>query len=92
MTLSQTTIGRYLRRWGLSPQKPAKRAREQCPLTLQQWLNYQYPSLRQRAQQEGAEIHWGDEMGLRSDHQAEVGQRWGKRQLWVVVLKKNTAT
>lgn len=70
LTLSPTTVGRYLRRWGLSPQKPAKRAREQCPLQLQQWFHEQYPQIRQRARQEGAQIHWGDEMGLRSDHQS----------------------
>ena len=67
--LSQTTVGRYLRAWGLSPQKPAKRAREQCPEAVRCWMEYQYPALHRRAQREGAQIHWGDEMGLRSDHQ-----------------------
>ena len=82
ITLSQTTIGRYLRHWGLSPQKPAKRAREQCPLTLQQWLDYEYPAVAQRAQQEGAEIHWGERGGYVQTIKLElVGQRWGKRQL-----------
>jgi transposase len=76
ITLSQSTVGRYLRSWGLSPQKPAKRAREQCPLQLQSWLSDRYPAIRKRAQQEGAEIHWGDEMGLRSDHQA--GTCWSE--------------
>ncbi|QDZ39116.1 IS630 family transposase [Euhalothece natronophila Z-M001] len=76
ITLSQTTIGRYLRRWGLSPQKPAKCAREQCPHQLQHWLTHEYPAIHKRAQQEGAEIHWGDEMGLRSDHQA--GTCWSE--------------
>lgn len=68
--LSPTTVGRYLRSWGLSPQKPAKRAREQSLAAVQQWLVYRYPALHQRAQHEGAQIHWGDEMGLRSEHQA----------------------
>jgi transposase len=67
--LERTTVGRYLRNWGLSPQKPAARARQQCLHTVQKWLLTQYPALHQRAQREGAQIHWGDEMGLRSDHQ-----------------------
>ena len=75
--LSQTTVGRYLRAWGLSPQKPAKRAREQCPEAVRGWMAYRYPALHQRAQQEGAQIHWGDEMGLRSDHQA--GTCWAPK-------------
>jgi len=75
--LSQTTVGRYLRAWGLSPQKPAKRAREQCPEAVRGWTEYQYPALQQRAQREGAQIRWGDEMGLRSDHQ--TGTCWAPK-------------
>ena len=72
--LSQTTVGCYLRAWGLSPQKPAKRAREQCPEAVRGWMAYHYPALHRRAQREGAQIHWGDEMGLRSEHQ--TGTCW----------------
>lgn len=36
------------------------------------WLEKDYPEIEQRAQQEDAEIAWGDESGLRSD--AQVGQ------------------
>jgi transposase len=57
--LSQTTVGRYLRAWGLPPQKPAKRAREQCPEAVRGWMEHQYPALQRRAQREGAQIHWG---------------------------------
>jgi len=32
-----------------------------------QWLDEKYPEIAKRAKQEGAEIHWGDETGLRSD-------------------------
>ena len=40
-------------------------------------MAYRYPALHRRAQQEGAQIHWGDEMGLRSDHQA--GTCWAPK-------------
>lgn len=74
--LSLTTVGRYLRRWGLSPQKPMQRAFEQDPVAVQRWLTSEYPAIAARAKAEGAEIWWGDEMGLRSDHQ--TGTSWGR--------------
>ena len=55
--LSQQAVGNYLRAWGLSPQKPTKRAREQCPEVLRNWMEHQYPALQRRAQREGAPIH-----------------------------------
>lgn len=75
--VSVWSVGRYLRRWGFTPQKPLKRAFEQNPQAVAQWLNEEYPALRKRAQAEGAEIHWGDEMGVRSDHHA--GRTYGRR-------------
>ena len=59
--------GLYLRRWGFTPQKPIQRAYEQQPAAVQRWLTQHYPSIEQRAKAEGAEIHWADETGLRSD-------------------------
>jgi transposase len=67
--LALTTVGKYLRSWGFTPQKPVRRAYEKSPAAVQKWLNETYPAIRARAKEEGAEIYWGDEMGLRSDHQ-----------------------
>jgi transposase len=75
--VSVWTVGRYLRRWGFTPQKPVRRAYERDPEVVRQWLQEKYPAIRARAKREGTEIHWGDEMGLRSDHQA--GRSWGRR-------------
>lgn len=66
------TVGLYLWRWGYSPQKPLKRAYEQAPEAVEEWLEHTYPEIEQRAASEGAEIAWGDESGLRSD--AQVGR------------------
>jgi transposase len=77
LALSVWTVGRHLRRWGLTPQKPAGRAYEQDPEAVRRWLEVEYPEVRRRAKAEGAEIHWGDEMGVRSDHQ--VGRTWGRK-------------
>jgi transposase len=67
------TVGEYLNRWGYTPQKPLKRAYEQDPEQVQAWLDIEYPALQRRAQQENAEIAWGDESGLRSDTQVGRG-------------------
>jgi transposase len=61
------TMGEYLKRWGFTPQKPMRRAYEQSPAAVRKWLDEQYPVIAASAKVEGAEIHWGDETGLRSD-------------------------
>lgn len=58
------SVGKYLTRWGFTPQKPIKRAYEQSPEAVQAWLEGEYPAIEQRARREGAEIHWGDETAL----------------------------
>ena len=61
------TITDYLKRWGFTPQKPAKRAYEQDPKKLKQWLEQGYPEIASRAKKEKAEIHWGDETGVNNE-------------------------
>ena len=56
----------------MTPQKPLKRAYEQDPKQVETWLKQEYPTIQQQAKQQGAEIAWGDESGLRSD--AQVGR------------------
>lgn len=75
--LSLWTVGRYLRRWGFTPQKPLRRAYERDPAAVRRWLRRQYPAIRALARRERATIFWGDESGMRSDHQA--GRSWGRR-------------
>lgn len=55
--VAPVAVGRYLKAWGLSPQKPARRAYERNDAAI-----------ARQAQRERAVIYWGDEMGLRSDH------------------------
>ena len=62
--LQVRSIGKYLTRWGFTPQKPIKRAYEQKPEAVQAWLEGEYPAIEQRARSEGAEIHWGDVTAL----------------------------
>ncbi len=74
--LSIWTVGRYLSRWGFTPQKPVRRAYEQNPEAVQSWLEEDYPMVQQQAKKEKALIYWGDEMGLRSDD--AVGRSYGR--------------
>jgi len=64
MRMPIRTVGEYLKRWGFTPQKPFRRAYEQNPKLVKQWLEEQYPGIARRAKQEDAEIQWADETGL----------------------------
>jgi len=68
--LSRWQVGRYLKDWGYTPQKPISKAFEQKPEKVKQWLEQEYPAIKKRAQKENAIIYFGDETGMRSDHQA----------------------
>ena len=83
--LSIWTVGRYLARWGFTPQKPVRQAFEQSPEEVRCWLEQEYPAVRRRAKREKAEIYWADQMGLRSDH--AVGRCYGQRGKTPVVFR-----
>jgi transposase len=68
--LSRWQVGRYLKDWGYTPQKPISKAFEQKPEKVKLWLEKEFPAIKRRAQKEKAIIYYGDETGMRSDHQA----------------------
>ena len=61
LSVSIRAVGNYLKRWGMRPQKPIKRAYEQSAPAVKRWLHETYPAIAKRAKAEEAEIHWGDE-------------------------------
>jgi transposase len=67
------TVGEYLRRWGLTPQRPVRHAARQEPGEVRRWLQKEYPALAARAKAEGAEIQWGDETGAQSEATRQRG-------------------
>ena len=75
--LSVWTVGRYLNRWGFTPQKPLRRAYERDPAAVKAWMEKDYPAIAKRAKAEKGLVYWGDEMGMRSDHQ--VGRSYGRK-------------
>jgi transposase len=70
--LSKWTVGRYLAKWGFSPQRPARRAIEQNPKAIEKWFKIEYPAIQKLSKRENATIHWGDEMGLRYDQNVGI--------------------
>lgn len=74
--LSVWSIGRLLHQLGLSAQKPLKKAYQKDPEKVSRWLKYQYPRIKAFAKKRKATIYFGDEAGIRSDHQS--GTTWGK--------------
>jgi transposase len=80
------SVGNYLNRWGFTPQKPAKSSYEQQPTQVKQWLDQVYPVIRERAKNEGAEIHWGDETGFKNE--SHVGRSFAPKGKTPVVKKQ----
>ena len=74
---SGRSVRRWLTCWGFTPQKPKRVAYERNPESVRRWIEEEYPAIRGRAKREKARIYWGDEMGVRSDHQA--GRSWAPK-------------
>jgi transposase len=75
--LGLSTVQLYLKRWGMSPQKPLARARQRSPTAIAAWLERAYPALARRAKRERAMIYWGDETGI--SNQDQIGRSWAPR-------------
>src|SRR3954452_20030776 len=73
VTLAVRTVGLSLRRWGFTAKRPRRHARDQDPEEVRQWLEETYPAIEERAEAEGAEIHWCDEVGVAADEQSARG-------------------
>lgn len=70
ISYSTRHVQRLLKEWGYTPQKPLRRAYEQNPKVVQEWLETEYPAIKRQAKREKATIYWEDETGARSDYQA----------------------
>jgi transposase len=72
--LSVVSVGRLLRKLGLSPQRPLHRAHQQNPEAVERWKREEYPAIRAAADEQGAVVYFADEAGIRSDYHA--GTTW----------------
>jgi transposase len=85
--LAVRTMTEYMDRWGYTSQKPMHRAFEQRPAEVLKWKTQTYPGIARRAKQEGAEILWGDETGVRNDDVR--GRSFAKRGSTPIVRVNN---
>lgn len=74
--LSLPTVGRILKKLGLSPQRPRYRAYQQNPEKVRAWKQETFPAIKAEAAAAGAEVFFADEAGIRTDHHA--GTTWGR--------------
>ena len=75
--LSEVSVGRLLKKLGLSPQKPLRRAYEQDPERVQAWLAKDFPKIQVLAKKQRATLYFSDESGVRSDFHS--GTSWAPR-------------
>ena len=62
-------VGKYLRRWGLTPQKPARQAWEQDPKEVREFVEQTLPEVQEQAEAEDAQLHFLDEAGVKAQDQ-----------------------
>ena len=78
VALSVVSVGRLLRKLGMSPQRPLHRAYQQNPEAVDRWKREEYPAIKAQAEAGGAVIYFADEAGIRwttrGHHLVPVGQ------------------
>jgi transposase len=77
ITFSPSGLWRFLRREGLTPQRPLKQALERDEVAIRQWVRREYPRIRAEARKLRAILYFGDESGVRTDHVS--GRTWAQR-------------
>jgi transposase len=75
--LSEVSVGRLLKKLGLTPQRPLRRAYQQDPASTAHWTEHEFPRIQALAKKEAAMIFFADEAGVRSDFHA--GTTWAPR-------------
>ncbi|MFI6688520.1 IS630 family transposase [Streptomyces sp. NPDC050485] len=75
VTMTEQGVGKRLRRYGFSPQRPARRSYRRQPDRVTAWLEEEYPAIAERAKAERAVVAWADQCGMRSDT-APPGCSW----------------
>lgn len=79
-----TSVGDLLRRLGLTPQKPLRRAYERDEKAVTKWVKDTYRKIQKYAKKTGAEIFWLDEASIRSDDPLQ--RTWGEKGKAPVVI------
>ena len=72
--MSEVSVGRLLKKLGLSPQRPKRSAHQQDSKLVIDWMARDFPAIKKMAKKEGAELFFGDEASVRSDYHS--GTTW----------------
>lgn len=75
--LSDVTVGRLLKKLGLSPQRPKRSAYQQDSVLVADWMAKEFPKINKMAKKEKAEIFFADEASVRSDYHS--GTTWAPK-------------
>ncbi len=87
VAMTPQAVGQMLRRLGLSPQRPLHRACQQDAERVRRWKEEEeeeeFPAIRARARELGAEVYFGDESGCGPTPTRERrGRRWARPRCW----------
>ncbi|MCK9924316.1 IS630 family transposase [Frankia sp. AgPm24] len=74
ISITEQAVGRMLRRWGMSPQRPVTQAIQRDEEKVMRWKTEQFPRIRAEARKVGATVYFGDEASVRTDHHS--GTTW----------------
>lgn len=77
ITLSLVSVGNYLRNWGMTAQRPIRKAYQQNPAALERWRKEEYPVIEKRAKKENASIFWLDEGKVTNE--VHAGRSYAKK-------------
>ena len=72
--MSVWSVGRLLRRLGLSTQRPLRRAFQQDPVAVEEWKTVEYPKIAAEAKRLDAVVYFADEASVRTDYHS--GTTW----------------
>jgi len=89
--LSLRVMSNYLKRWGMTCQRPTKRAYFQDNVKVEKFKKEAYPAIKARAETENVEIYWGDETGINNREHYQRGYApKGKPPVMLVESKRES--
>ena len=75
--LHTTNVMRWLKRWGMTNQKPTKRATERDERAVKRWLKEEWPKIKEHRRRWQAILYFQDESGVSLI--AVMGKTWAPR-------------
>lgn len=73
VSMTLRSISNYLKAWGLTCQRPTKKAFSQDDVRVRQFMEKDYPAIAKQAKTEKAVIYWGDETGVSNQENYQRG-------------------